>query len=102
MSNQSLIFWPRIYFGNSSVTALQQIIAESLQEFSAIYKNVFLTTLHVPEVHKSVATTFGTIAPHIWGSSVWYSRHVTLLAPRTVRWLLDRDLRSFGNSSWTA
>ena len=36
-----------------------------------------------------MATTFCTVAPNIWGPSVWNLLHVTILAPRILRWLLD-------------
>jgi hypothetical protein len=35
------------------------------------------------------ATKLSTVAPNICGSSVWNFLHVTLLAPRILRWLLD-------------
>jgi len=37
----------------------------------------------------TVATKFCTVAPNIFGSSVWDMLHVMLLAPRILRWLLD-------------
>ena len=36
-----------------------------------------------------VATQFCTVVPNICGSSVWNFLHVTILAPRILRWLLD-------------
>ena len=40
-------------------------------------------------VHKLRATKFITVAPNACGYSVWNLLHVTLLAPRIFRWLLD-------------
>ena len=36
-----------------------------------------------------MATKFCTVVPNIFESAVWYLLHVTLLAPRIFRWLLD-------------
>jgi len=37
-------------------------------------------------VYKSLATKFCTVAPNICGSSVWTLLHVTILAPRILRY----------------
>ena len=34
-------------------------------------------------------TKFCAVAPNIFGSSVWNLLHVTILAPRILRWLLN-------------
>jgi hypothetical protein len=36
----------------------------------------------------ALATEFCTVAPNICGPSVWILLHVTLLAPKILRWLL--------------
>ena len=44
--------------------------------------------VHNPERQVAMATKFHTVAPNICGSSVRNLLHVTLLAPRSLRWLL--------------
>ena len=42
-----------------------------------------------PGIQVAVATKFSTVAPIICGFSALNSLHVTLLAPRILRWLLE-------------
>jgi hypothetical protein len=42
----------------------------------------------IPGARSPVRLSFCTVAPNIFGSSVWNLLHVTLPAPRILRWLL--------------
>jgi hypothetical protein len=50
--------------------------------------NIYLLIYFKAGVYKHRATKFVTVAPNICGPSVWNLLHVTLLAPRILKWLL--------------
>jgi len=41
------------------------------------------------ECQITMATRFCMVVSNIWGSSAWNLLHITLLAPRILRWLLE-------------
>jgi hypothetical protein len=55
------------------------------------FQIVFTTWMHKPRV-----TVFCTVAPNVFGPSLWNMLHVTLPASIILRWLLDfRKVRGF-------
>ena len=49
-------------------------------------------------INPAVATDFRMVAPHIWGSTVWYLLHVTLLVPKISSYT---DLQQFLSGTQT-